>query len=117
MIKKISAKILILSIVLMFTAVSDLTAQTQIRFKRGSNSATISGTLGAGITRGYYLRARSGQVLTATVSSNNGKVDFTQGSLHDSQYSMTVENDGNVYISLDNHGGKATKFTMTVSIQ
>lgn len=116
MIKKLSAKILILSIVLMFT-VSDLTAQTQIRFRRGSNSATISGTLGAGVTRGYFLRARSGQVLTATVSSTNGKVDFTQGSLHDSQYSMTVENDGNVYISLDNHGSRATKFTMTVSIQ
>lgn len=116
MIKKLSAKILILSVVLMFT-VSDLTAQTQIRFRRGSNSATIAGSLGAGVTRGYYLRARSGQVLTATVSSTNGKVDFTQGSLHDSQYSMTVENDGNVYISLDNHGNRATKYTMTVSIQ
>lgn len=116
MLKKLSAKVLILSIVLMFT-VSDLTAQTQIRFRRGSNSATISGTLGAGVTRGYYLRARQGQALTATVSSTNGKVDFTQGSLHDSQYSMTVEENGNVYISLDNHGNRATKFTMTVSIQ
>lgn len=116
MIKKLSAKLLILSVVLMFT-VSDLTAQTQIRFRRGSNSATISGTLGAGVTRGYFLGARRGQVLTATVSSTNGKVDFTQGSLHDSQYSMTVEENGNVYISLDNHGNRATKFTMTVSIQ
>ena len=117
MFKKFSAKFLILSVVLMFT-VSDLTAQgQQIRFRRGSNSATISGTLAAGVTRGYYLRARSGQVLTATVSSTNGKVDFTQGSLHDSQYSMTVENDGNVYISVDNHGSRATKYTMTVSIQ
>ena len=116
MLKKISAKILILSVVLMFT-VSDLTAQTRVRFRRGSNSATITGTLAAGVTRGYVLGARSGQVLSATLSSSNGKVDFTQGNLHDSQYSMTVENNGDVYISIDNHGNRATRYTLTISIQ
>lgn len=116
MIKKLSIKILVLSMVLMMS-LTDLDAQTRVRFRRGSNSTTISGTLGAGVTRGYVLGARSGQVLSATVSSSNGKVDFTQGAYHDSQYSLTVENNGDTYISIDNHGGRATRYTLTISIQ
>ena len=85
MIKKLSIKILVLSMVLMMS-LTDLDAQTRVRFRRGSNSTTISGTLGAGVTRGYVFGARSGQILSATVSSSNGKVDFTQGAYHDSQY-------------------------------
>ncbi|MCY7374371.1 MAG: hypothetical protein LH472_00140 [Pyrinomonadaceae bacterium] len=71
----------------------------------------------AGATRGYVLRASQGQVLTGTLSSSNGKADFTQGGLHDTQYSQTVEENGDVYISVDNHGNRATRFTLTISIQ
>ena len=99
------------------TATSDSMAQTRIRFLRGRNSATISGTLAAGATKGFVLRASQGQVLTGTLSSVNGKADFTQGSLHDTQYSQTVGENGDVYISIDNHGNRATRFTMTISIQ
>ncbi len=116
MIKKFGLKIAILAIIFTIAA-SDSMAQTRIRFARGSNSATISGTLAAGATKGYVLRASQGQVLTGTLSSTNGKADFTQGNLHDTQYSQTVEANGDVYISVDNHGNRATKFTMTISIQ
>lgn len=116
MIKKLSVKFLVLSMVLIMS-LTDLNAQTRVRFRRGSNSATISGTLAAGVTRGYVLGARNGQVLSATVSSSNGKVDFTQGNYHDSQYSMTIERNGDAYISIDNHGNRATKYTLTISIQ
>ena len=116
MIKKLSIKIMVLSMVLMMS-LTDLNAQTRVRFRRGSNSTTISGTLGAGVTRGYVLGAKNGQNLTATVSSSNGKVDFTQGNYHDSQYSMTVEKNGDTYISIDNHGNRATRYTLTISIQ
>lgn len=116
MLKKIGLKITILAMILLMTA-SDSLAQTRIRFKRGSSSATVSGTLSPGSTRGYVLRAAAGQYLSATLSSSNGKVDFTQGNLHDTQYSQTVEDNGDVYISVDNHGNRATRFTMTVSIQ
>lgn len=116
MIKKLSTKLLILSVIFLMSGL-DTMSQTRVRFKRGSNSATVSGTLAAGTTRGYVLGARSGQVLSATVSSTNGKVDFTQGNLHDSQYSMTVDRNGDVYISVDNHGNRATKYTLTISIQ
>lgn len=116
MLKKLGLKITILAMVFLM-AVSDSSAQTRIRFRRGSSSATISGTLAAGATRGFVLRATQGQVLSGTLSSTNGKADFTQGSLHDTQYSQTVEANGDVYISVDNHGTRATKFTMTISIQ
>lgn len=116
MIKKLSAKLLILSVIFLMSGI-DTMAQTRIRFRRGASSATVSGTLGSGVTRGYVLGARRGQVLTATLSSGNNQVDFTQGNYHDTQFSMTVETNGDVYISIDNHGRRATKYTLTVSIQ
>lgn len=116
MLKKFGIKILVFSMIVLMSG-ADLMAQTRIRFRRGSSSASIPGTLAAGATRGFVLGARRGQVLTATLSSSNGQVDFTQGNLHDTQYSMTVEENGDVYISIDNHGRRATKFTLTISIQ
>ncbi len=116
MLKRIGLKLSILAMMLTMAA-ADLTAQTRIRFARGRSSATVSGNLAAGATRGYVLRASAGQSLSATLSSTNGKVDFTQGNLHDTQYSQTVEENGDVYISVDNHGSRATKFTLTISIQ
>jgi hypothetical protein len=116
MLKRLGVQFLILAVISLITC-SDLMAQTRISFKRGSNSATVSGTLAAGATRGYVLRANAGQVLSGTVSSRNGKVDFTQGNLHDSQYSITLEENGDAYISIDNHGNRATRFTLTISIQ
>ena len=116
MLKKIGLKISILAMIFLMAA-SDSMAQTRIRFARGRNSATVSGTLAAGATKGFVLRASQGQTLSGTLSSTNGKADFTQGNLHDTQYSQTVEENGDVYISVDNHGKQATKFTMTISIQ
>ena len=116
MLERIGLKVSILAMILTMAA-ADLTAQTRISFRRGRSSATVSGTLAAGATKGYVLRASAGQVLTGTLSSTNGKADFTQGSLHDTQYSQTVEENGDVYISVDNHGNRATKFTLTISIQ
>ena len=116
MLKKLGLKITILAMILTMAATDSL-AQTRIRFARGRNSATIKGTLAAGATKGFVLRASQGQRLSGTLSSANGKADFTQGSLHDTQYSQDVESDGDVYISVDNHGNRATTFTMTISIQ
>lgn len=116
MMKKVGLKFTILTLIFL-TAASASMAQTRIRFARGRNSATVTGTLAAGATRGFVLRAAQGQVLTGTLSSTNGKADFTQGNLHDTQYSQTVEENGDVYISIDNHGSRATRFTLTISIQ
>ncbi len=90
MLKKLGLKIAILTMIFLMAA-SDSMAQTRINFKRGSSSATIKGTLAAGATKGYRLRAAQGQKLSGTLSSANGKADFTQGALHDTQYSQNVE--------------------------
>jgi hypothetical protein len=116
MFRRFVGKFLIVALIGIISA-SDLLAQTRIRFARGRSSATVTGTLGAGATRGFVLGARTGQTLTATLSCTNGRCDFTQGDLHDTQYSYYVEESGDVYISIDNHGNRATRFTMTVSIQ
>lgn len=116
MLRKISLNVSILAMIFVIVT-TDAMAQTRIRFIRGRNSATVTGTLAAGATKGFVLRASEGQSLTGTLSSTNGKADFTQGSLHDTQYSKTVEQNGDVYISIDNHGNRATRFTLTISIQ
>jgi hypothetical protein len=116
MLRKFGVKILVLAMMSVMLTTDSL-AQTRIRFARGRTSATVSGTLAAGQTRGFVLGARRGQTLTATLSCRNGKCDFTQGDRHDTQYSQYVDSNGDVYISIDNHGNRATSYTMTVSIQ
>lgn len=116
MIRKLAFKLFVVAMVATMAA-SDSMAQTRIRFARGRSSATVTGTLAAGATRGFVLGARRGQTLTAALSCGNGRCDFTQGDLHDTQYSHYVESNGDVYISIDNHGNRTTTFTMTVSIQ
>ena len=117
MFKKIGVKILVLAMIgVMFT--TDSMAQTRIRFARGRSSASVSGTIRPGMSvRSYVLRAQAGQTLTATLSSGNGKCDFTQGDYEDTQYSQVIEEDGDVTFSIDNHGTRATNFTLTVSIK
>ena len=113
--KRIGLKIMAVAMMLFLTA-STLMAQTRIRFKPGRNSTTVTGKLKNGGAKSYVLRASKGQTLTATLSSDNGKVDFTQGNVHDTQYSVTVERTGDVEVMIDNHGG-STRYSLTISIQ
>lgn len=117
MFKKIGAKFLVLMMIgVLFT--TDTLAQTRIRFARGRSSATVSGRIAPGNSvRSYVLRAQAGQTLTATLSSGNGKCDFTEGDYEDTQYSRVIEEDGDVVFSIDNHGSRTTTFTLTVSIR
>jgi hypothetical protein len=114
---RIGMKIMAVAFALML-AVTTVTAQsrTRVRFVRGRNSTTVTGRLGTGGAKTYVLRASQGQTLTATLSSKNGKVDFTQGNVHDTQYSTTVDANGDVEVMIDNHGGP-TNYTLTISIQ
>jgi hypothetical protein len=116
MLKRFSVKMLVLAMICLMAA-SDTLAQTRIRFARGRTSATVSGTMASGGARSYMLGARRGQTLTAVLSCGNGKCDFAQGDLHDTQYSEYVERNGDVYITIHNHGARSTNYTMTVSIQ
>lgn len=116
MLKKLGIKMLVLAMIGLMAA-NDTLAQTRIRFARGRSSTSVSGTMAAGGSRSYVLGARSGQTLNAALSCGNGKCDFAEGDLHDTSYSEYVDRNGDMYITIHNHGARATNFTMTVSIQ
>ena len=118
--KKTASTILVLAMtVLMATA--DLAAQSRIRFRRGSTSASVSGRIGvnrgvAGANyRSYVVRANGGQTISATLSSRNGKVAFAEND----QTSYTIQTDSarDYEIHIYNGGANSTTYTLTVSIQ
>ena len=114
---RIGMKALAVAMVLMMAVSSAMAGtRTRVRFKPGQNSTTVTGRLATNGLKTYVLRAKQGQTLTATLSSTNGKVDFTQANVHDTQYSVTVETTGDVEVMIDNHGG-TTSYTLTISIQ
>jgi len=90
----------------------ELLAQTRIRFGRGTTSASVSGTLYGGDTRTYVLSARSGQYLSANVSSRNGCVTFQNGETSASYTTIS----GNNHLYVGNGCGRTTSYTLTVSI-
>src|SRR5215210_1576979 len=118
--KKTASTILVLAMtVLMATA--DLAAQSRIRFRRGSTSASVSGRIGvnrgvAGANyRSYVVRANGGQTISATLSSRNGKVAFAEND----QTSYTIQTDSarDYEIHIYNGGENDTRYTLTISIQ
>ena len=102
-------------------SVTDLSAQTRISFRRGATSATVTGTIGvnrgvAGANyRTYVVGARSGQTISATVSSGNGSVVFTDND-RTSLRPRTTYN-GDYEISIYNGGARNTSYSLTVSIR
>lgn len=109
--KKVTIKIFILIWVLAVST-TDLSAQTRIRFARGRTSATVTGSLVGGDERGYVLSARSGQYLSANVSSRNGCVVLGNGT---TSLSFTTSS-GNNYVYVSNGCGGTTSYNLTVSI-
>ena len=118
--KKTISTVLVLLLSIMLAA-SDLSAQTRINFKRGSSSATVKGTIGvnrgvAGANyRAYVLRARAGQTISATVSSRNGKVAFADND--ETSYTIVTDSSGDYTIRIYNGGANSTTYTITVSIR
>jgi hypothetical protein len=95
-------------------------AQTRISFKRGKSSATYSGRLAPHATRTYVIKAREGQTLRIAMKGDvsyevlsNDAVTSMSGSPDSSDYNLTRS--GDYVIKLEN-GGKAKRFTMTVSV-
>ena len=108
--KKIAATVFLL---LMIASVSELFAQTRIRFARGRTSTSLRGTLGSIGERDFILRAYAGQYLSANVSSTGGCIQFSTVS---TSQSFTT-NDGDNWLKLMNMCRRSATFTMTVSIR
>jgi hypothetical protein len=91
---------------------SETSAQSRINFAKGRTSASVSGKINGQIDRSFVLGAKYGQWLTASVSSRNGCVQFTNGSTGISYETRS----GNNYLYIINRCRNATSFTITVSI-
>jgi hypothetical protein len=86
--------------------------QTRINFAKVRASACVSDKIKGQIDRRFVLSAKYGQWLTASVSSRNGCIQFTNISAVISDQTRT----GNDYLYIINHCRKTTSFTITVSI-
>lgn len=114
MLKNIGFKILIASMILVSLA-SDSLAQSRINFRRGASSATVGGGIGNNGYREYILRGRAGQVMSIRITSGNGAVTANAGSASGKDFSLEM-NGGDHVITVYNTG-RATRFSMTVSIR
>jgi hypothetical protein len=92
-------------------------SQTRIRFARGRNSTTVSGSLSAGSERSYILRASEGQTMTVRVTSRNGDVTVDLGG-NDVGTGTSVElrSTDEYIITVHNNGG-ATGYSLYVAIR
>jgi len=116
MLKKISAQFLMLTLALSLM-ISDSAAQTRIRFARGRTSATVSGGLAAGASRSYILGASAGQLMRVRVSSRTGGATVDIGG-NDVGTGTTIRlRSTDDYIITVHNNGRATSYTLTVSIQ
>ncbi len=113
MLKKITAKIPVVGMILMLVGI-DVLADIRIRFARGRTSATVKGKVGRGGRICYIAGAKAGQTLSANISSRSGKVMIFESG--ETSYSQNVEYSGDQSICVDNIAG-ATTYTLTVSIQ
>lgn len=112
MLKKLSVQLI--AVLLMLTAMNgDLPAQkgTRINFKRGTSSASVSGSLRPGASRTYVMKVKEGQEINAVVSGKGVSLDNGMLTMN---YNAP---NGDNFIEVINRSKVATKYTMTVSIQ
>ena len=118
--KKKASTILAMAMMVLLAS-ADVMAQSRIRFKRGSSSATVSGRIGVnrGIAganyRSYVIRANGGQTISATLSSGNGKVAFAEND--QTSYTIGTDSTRDYELNIYNGGENSTSYTLTVSIQ
>jgi hypothetical protein len=104
----------IVAILIALLAAVDTFADIRLRFARGRTSATVSGKVAEGGRVCYFAGAKSGQRLTATVSSRSGKVMILESG--ETSYSYEIQASGDQSICVDNIG-RATTYSLTVSIR
>jgi len=119
MLKKFGLQILIVVVILALTN-ADLFAQTRLKFRRGSNSVVVSGSLGKNAKRVFIVSGKAGQALSISVKAANKKIFvYPEGEEigeWGSGFGQDLEANGDFRFVLDNQG-KATTFTMTVTVK
>lgn len=92
-------------------------SQTRIRFRAGRTSTTVSGRIAAYGSRDYILGARRGQTMTVRVTSNNGDVHVDIGGNDvGTGETITLRSTDDYIITVHNEG-RATRYSLFVSIR
>lgn len=115
MLKKSTAGLLTFAFVLFLTS-PDLIAQTRIKFRRGTSSATRRGGIAPNGYKEYVIDGRAGQVMSINIKSGNGKVIVNAGSASGKNFSLDMSG-GDHLLSIVNTGNTGTTYTLTVSIR
>jgi len=120
MFKKFGLQILTVAIIFALTGAQSF-AQKRVRFKSGSNSAVVSGTLGKNVSRVFIVSGRAGQEFSATVKTKGKKIFvYPEGDELGEWgigFSQTLEADGDFRFVLENQGNAAAAYTMTVTVK
>lgn len=115
MLKKTGLQVMALALMLILSG-ADLMAQRRINFRPGRSSATVSGKIGARGYLEYVLRGRAGQVMSIEITSGNGAVIVNAGTASGRSFSLDMTG-GDHMLSIVNTAGRATSYTLTVSIR
>jgi len=116
MFKKIGLNITLLFLISLSLA-SKLPAQINIRFVKGSSSATLKGSIGKNADKRFTISGKSGQTITVrVVSGNNYVFAGVEGIVQGRTVTGKLQYDSSYIIELSN-GGEATNYTLTVSIK
>ena len=105
--------------VLMIIGMMDSAAfsQTRLRFARGRTSTTVSGNIASGGSRSYILGASRGQTMTVSVRSRNGDVSVDIGG-NDVGTGTTIQlRSTDDYIITVHNDGRATGYSLYISIR
>lgn len=87
-------------------------SSTRLKFGRGAYSTSFSGEINPGDSRSLVLACRSGQTLSANVSSGGGCVQFRGGG----SSLRTTTNRGDNYISVTNNCSSVVRFNVSVTV-
>ncbi len=117
MIKKLSVYFVLLMTISLMTSVK-LYAQTRIRFAKGRNSTTISGTIPAQSNRTFVVRAGwNGQIVRVSVNAPKLKIFSSEAPKGESGSSSFETYSGDNEFGLDNPTNRPIRYTMTISIR
>jgi hypothetical protein len=108
------------AVLVLTTSQVSASGQARVRFAKGRTSATVSGAIARNATKCFVLGTRQGQSLAGTLSSRSGKVQFPwhsgAGAYKGGTSYNTITDGGDEQLCIENLG-KATTFTLTVSIR
>jgi len=93
-------------------ALSSYPATSRLKFAKGSYSTSFTGDINPGDTRSLVLSCRSGQSLSANVSSRSNCVTFRGGGTS----LATTTSGGDNYITVSNNCSSVAHFTVNISI-